>query len=208
MRKLLVFDLDGVLAKLTLGLTSLGHDMFGTQIVEDDDQPDWNFDNVMTNEQQTKVWAHIKAHPEFWGTLEPALSAYYDLEDMRHYAAPFSGFEVAYLTNRRGKGVSEVTKAWLWQYGFPYGEVACVSDKVKWLQDRRRAGRELAGVLEDAPHNLLAMWEANLPAWCFSRQYNLDLVGPRVSSVGEFLYRVSKQVPYQAAEEEMAEVGL
>lgn len=200
-KDLLVFDIDGVLAKLTLGLTTLGHDLFGTEIVEDDDQPNWSFDNVMTPDQQRRVWNEIDAHPDFWGTLD-VLAYPHDINLMHAFANGLTNFELLYLTNRSGKRVGEVTKEWLWRNGFPYGRVELVKDKTAYLIGQQRALRRVAGILEDSPRNLEEMWAAGLPAWCFARGYNEDVTGPRVGTINQFLHQVSARVAVEHKYEE------
>ena len=73
--KVVIFDLDGVLADFDQAFTRLGHYLFDTPISYTVSQPYWNFRNVMTVEQQTKVWDIIKGTAGWWVSVPSLVNA-------------------------------------------------------------------------------------------------------------------------------------
>lgn len=182
-----VWDIDGVLADLTHGLTTLAHDWWGTPIITGENQPTWSFRNAMTEEQQAACWEHIGANPSFWNDKVPSIVTPEDILSMRmlnHYA------DFIYLTNRNGNAY-EYTRLWLERNSFPAGLLAHTHDKVKWIQDNIPHTRTYA--IDDAPYNILSYKDAGIPVTIMDRPYNADISGHRVRSVQEF---VDSLLPY------------
>ena len=64
--KVVIFDLDGVLADFDQAFTAMGNHLFGTPISTTVQQPFWNFRNVMTAGEQDYVWRELKSTTDWW----------------------------------------------------------------------------------------------------------------------------------------------
>jgi hypothetical protein len=187
-----VFDIDGVLADLTHGLTKRANAKWGTPVIQGEDQPTWSFKNCLTDEQQDEIWGEIFSSPTFWEELAPICTP----SEIRLMAllGHRRDVELMYLTNRTGVEVERQTQRWLREHGFPWGELAFTRDKAAFLkgcaETKYGPGVSLRsvvlGVLEDAPANIEAMRAVGAPVYTMSRPYNLGLDGLRVSTVREF----------------------
>lgn len=78
-----------------------------------------------------------------------------------------------FFITARGYDVAENTLYWLRQYGFNYTDIlfAC-GDKVDACRFKR-----VDYMIDDAPHNLMALNKANVPYIVFDHEYNKDIYG-------------------------------
>lgn len=109
--KTIVFDVDGVLANFTKPFTTIGNELFGTPIVDCCEQPSWDFNEILTRVQQSRVWIVVRRTPEWWTSLPPLVSS-----DIFHQIESLTAFnEVYFLTNRLSdmRPSGEQTLTWL-----------------------------------------------------------------------------------------------
>ena len=175
-----IFDIDGVLADFTLGVTGLGHSLFGLPVHSSGAQREWGFGGYGTEEQRTAIWKNLTASPDFWLKL-PTLLTLGDLLAMAQLHR--RGVEFVYLSSRP-KTAAEQTEQWLRNIAVPRGRLKVVSGD-KWLEVLLLQDG-LLGVLEDDPRELLALRDCELPVFKMDWPYNRFILAPRVSSVAEF----------------------
>ena len=113
--KTIVFDVDGVLANFTRGFTQIANRMFGVPVVENDDQPSWDFKETLSAKQQDKIWEELKSIPGWAHSLE-ALIPYKTFCRINQLALKN---ELYFVTNRFSymRPPGEQTVTWLMLHG-------------------------------------------------------------------------------------------
>jgi len=189
-RKVIQWDMDGVLVDFSKGFTTLANKLFGTKIVSDETQLDWNFRFELTPEQRNQVWFELQATDRWWTDLEPLVDA-----SIRNRIQNLSlEYDCYFVTNRFSErtppGIQTVH--WLNEHGIPNARV--ILSKYKGEMAR------LLGVT----HSLEDNWDnagyiyciADSPqvkSYLLNRPYNQALRGQvpekliRLNSVSEFL---------------------
>ena len=101
----IAIDLDGVVANFVRAIDGLPANY---------EPPDWDFSDVFSREDWSKVWTRIKATENFWEKL----SVYPEnTTALRNFLTDESGHEIYYLTSRAktvGRAVSLQTDNWLY----------------------------------------------------------------------------------------------
>lgn len=186
---IVVFDIDGVLADFTYGFTALHEGRARSQGTA----RQWQFEGRVD-----PTWDLIDRSRHFWYEL-PVLATRQEREEMwalRRRA------EIVYLTRRSDKLGNDTlgqTRNWLTENGFPHGNLILAADKTPILKGY---GDNLVGIIDDKPDLLVEMLKARLPAYIRDWEYNrwtgvADLhlmAGPRVSSVGEFVWLMERKL--------------
>lgn len=193
-RPYVVYDIDGVLADLTYGLTLRAAELWpNIPVIRQESQPSWSFRNALSEDQQREIWREIDESPTFWEGLLPICSPD-DITRMRWLTR--QGYAAVYLTNRRGTRAEEQTLSWLWRYEFPHGRLILSDDKAysaAQLVREHPEGWFPAGIIEDAPSNIRTLRQAHMPVWIQDRPYNEGVPGERVRTVGDFVRAIARQ---------------
>lgn len=198
-RKVILMDLDGVLADFVEGFTRLANSLFHTQIITTPDQPSWNFRTwgLLTREQENLVWDQVKRDAGWWTRLKPLVSigtfSRIDNLQLEH--------EVVFCTNRVSAAhpPGQQTSMWLESHGV-YRPSVIVSGK------KGEIARAIGAThsIDDKIENCWAVhWISDSPqtkSYLLDRPYNRiqkrPEVGPsgvkRVLTVDEFLDEVEK----------------
>lgn len=120
MKKVVGFDIDGVLASFIPEFTELLIDttkmnFFGDWKNDPNFPPCWHFaqDAGYSNDQVDYAWELIHANSEFWCNLEP-LDGVEELNDSRIITDV--GLETYFITQRAGVHVKEQTEQWLYKH--------------------------------------------------------------------------------------------
>lgn len=80
-------------------------------------------------------------------------------------------YNIVYAT-ARSASAAEITQEWLKGNGFPDGEIIYTRDKVK-----EASNYEIAFVIDDAPHEILAYAQAGIPVLVYGTDYNRQAEG-------------------------------
>ena len=159
----IAFDLDGTLADMHAVLRPEAKRLFGAaelpspaapEATSDSDKPDTTkvMDEMhLTEQQQIKLWQHVRTIENFWGRLpemEPGIVARIAQTAMSRR------WEILFLTTRplvAGSTTQLQSQRWLEAHGFPLPSVFVV---------RRSRGKiaealELDAVVDDRPENCL-----------------------------------------------------
>jgi 5'(3')-deoxyribonucleotidase len=168
-KKIVMFDVDGVLAEFIGGFTARAARIFpGVPITYGRDQPSWNGFPGMTKPMISATWDSIRNDPAFWFDLS-SLTTYEEEDRIRILCATQ---DVYFVTARHaGPSAKQQTEMWLQdRIGLQYptvvlstkkGEVAkaigadfCIDDKasnastVAWLTEDKTKSHLL-----DRPYN-------------------------------------------------------
>lgn len=197
-QRVIMFDVDGVLADFNASFTLEGHLLFGTKIFSDAEQLDWNYEDegAMNKEQRTKAWEVVKNTPLWWFRLCPLV-----LEETFHRINGLqTRHEVLFVTNRVShcEPPGWQTKLWLKKHGIELPSVVVTKKKG---QQAEVAGADFS--LEDKIENAWAIhWISDRPqtrSYLIQRPYNQlegRHFGPRlqrVATVDEFLDIVERE---------------
>lgn len=152
----IAIDIDGVVAHFAPAFITLANAQFGLYIPQftEGEEPrewDWHRSVGLSDAQNSALWQHILATPDFWDTLEPypdsdrAVRAVGALQD--------AGAEVTFIT-ARPRTARQVTIEWLASVGFTFPQVLMVpaEQKLAVVQALR-----CDTLIEDAPLTLVAM---------------------------------------------------
>ena len=185
MKKLIGFDIDGVLADFVHPFGKLAEEMFGIRARSAGAQQQWRF-NSLTDEQERELWDRIDGDPLglFWENL-PLLVTPGELADMD--ALRSEGYMFIFVTSRHSKA-KYATERWLGDRGF-VGGLHMMKHKAPYLAELEN----LRAFIDDSPAHLNAMHETGVNAYARDWPYNREIAGtvPRVGSVGEYLYQVA-----------------
>jgi uncharacterized HAD superfamily protein len=112
--KVVMFDIDGVLADFVGAYTALAHEYYGTPIYTSLEQASWDFKQLgLTNAQKNFLWEKIKSSESWWTSLAPLLhrDTYIDIDGLQMEA------DIYFVTSRPGVNVRWQTKQWLQAQG-------------------------------------------------------------------------------------------
>ena len=193
MSKVLMFDVDGVLADFGGAFTFLANKMFGTPIRSAVNQKEWNFRSVLTNKEQSAVWHNLKNYPHWWEILAPLV----DREVMGQINSLCLTNEVYFITNRTHNltppGVQ--TQRWLQENGINH------SPRVVVTANKGEACKvmKVDYALEDNWGNACAIhWMSDTKSFLINRHYNKEARGiipegiTRVETVLEFIEAIER----------------
>ena len=192
MSKVIMFDVDGVLADFDLAFTFLANKIFGTPISCTFDQKEWNFRTILTNSQQSRVWVVVKNTPYWWENLASLV----DQKIMRQINALCLNNEVYFITARTHSwtplGVQ--TQRWLMEQGIEHPRVVVTADKGEACKILK-----VNYALEDNWGNACAIhWMSGAKSFLINRHYNEKARGiisegiTRVGTVLEFIDAIKK----------------
>lgn len=115
MKKIVSFDIDGVLAQFVPGFIKAVKKVFPDKQIPKNYQPSrWEFSDILTPEEFPSAWKEAVNTNNFWSTLEP----YEDnVESMKRFiASQHDRFDVYYITSRvdtPGDSAFSQTSKWL-----------------------------------------------------------------------------------------------
>lgn len=192
-RKVIMLDVDGVLANFTYGFSLLANEMFGFPVVHTHEQPTWNFsgEGRLTKVQESAVWTRIRQTVGWWEGLQPLVSpsVFCRISNLGgHHEVLFTTSRVSSVTPPGAE-----TKAWLHTLGVLLPSVI-VSPKKGEIA--RAVGATHS--LEDKAENAWSIhWISDIPqtaSYLINRPYNQVQTVPeigarvkRVASVEAFL---------------------
>lgn len=195
-RRLVVFDIDGILCDFALHFSTYSARFFRVKPFFTSEQT--RFKGILdqlSREEVDRVWAAVDRDPTFWSTV-PCILSQYDKRAMHMLSE--EGVEFVYLTNRwDGNRMREQTTDWLYANDIPRGTIVPQRDKAGWVAEAiANTDFEVVGVIEDAPHNITAYRKRGVAVtvrdWPFNRDVEPD--APRVSSVVEFCNEILNRI--------------
>lgn len=196
-RKIVMFDIDGVLADFVRGFTEQARKMFpAVPVTHTVDQPRWDGFPGMTKEQVDLVWKSVSNDPTFWYNLKP-LASKYTFESLNFLTGETN---VYFTTARHGLDVTQQTKDWLHEQGIYAPNVILVSRKgeiAMALQANYLIDDKAGNAVYAEYHN---KDRGDFRSYLLDRPYNqfdAEAIGSkvkRVKQVEEFLQDVWKQI--------------
>lgn len=188
-KKVVLFDIDGVLADFVEGFTSYAQGLFPeVPVTQTANQPRWDGFPGMTHEQVESVWQEVELDRLFWYDLKPLASPdeFLALNQLTLAA------QVYFTTARGGVDALHQTREWLYDQGVykpsvilvkQKGEVARALGASYMIDDKagnavyaeyHNKGQAFKSYLIDRPYN----------------QFDAQVIGSkvkRVQTVGEYL---------------------
>lgn len=187
--KVILFDMDGVLANFITAFTTLGNKLFGTPIVDNQEHPSWDFRDSLTSEQQSEIWGVLRNTANWWASLSSLVSAevFERIEDLTYW------YEVYFVTHRMHDvyfPAGEQTIRWLHDYGILHPRVIVSPNKGEIA---KAVGADYS--IEDNWENACAIhWMVKrCKSFLIERRYNeeaREIIPPgiiRVKTVEEYL---------------------
>lgn len=196
MSQKIAIDCDGVLANFTDAYAAAANKLYPGTFEEGFIPSNWNMDDRLTKEQDDKVWAAIKATPNFW----LGLNAYSDnVGSLARWLATQKGREVYIVTSRvetEGYSVAKQTQLWLRACGVSelhnYVGVLPVTDSNKKAGVYRSA--DFGYSIDDKAETVeqCDAMKADHKAYLLDRQWNQHAnVQRRVKSLDAFLKEIA-----------------
>lgn len=108
-RKVVMLDIDGVLADFVQGFRELANRRYGSAIYSTVEQRTWDFEDL-SKDQINEIWEDIKSSPRFWKDLKSLIGCQ-DFQRINNLA--YSGIECYFVTSRVGRFVKTQTEQWL-----------------------------------------------------------------------------------------------
>lgn len=186
MNKLVVFDIDGVLANYEDRLVRVLMEEFDNAALENRDKFSLE-ERFAERPDILKRAQELTADPNFYYSLEPDHDALQFVEDLVE-----EGFPVIYLSSRP-KYTENFTRRWLLKYVYGQVDVWCgVSDKAYFLSD---LGASVEFVVEDNPSQISALKHRNFPVLVWAQKWN-EGIFPRlyVRSNGDLMLWATEDV--------------
>jgi len=183
------FDIDGVLADFPSAFMYLAADLF------EDVRPlptgaltEWDF--PLPEHVLDTCWRYIDRHPVQWENVDPLVTP---AEIGMMWDAYKDGVSLQYVTSRHSQA-REATDRWLNQHNFPRSrnDLHMMPDKDGYVKKKG-----YAAFIDDSPRHIAAMRLIKVPVYVRDWAYNRDITWkdvPRVSSVGEYLYLVERDI--------------
>ena len=167
-KPVLLFDLDGVCCDLMKKWLAVYNHDYGDNLTEAD-ITSWNWDEFVKPECGKRIY-HYLNRPGFFADLEPIEGCVESLDRLERIC------ELVVVTARHPR-LQGLTRAWLDYHGVPV-------HRLHFLEGASKAPTALAEgldcMVEDAPHNALALAEAGVPVLLFGRPYNQGLAHPLI----------------------------
>lgn len=142
--KLIMFDLDGVLANFTRGFTRVLHRRYGTPVIDDTTVDRWNFWEMpilgLSKEEVRLGFQEIAEDPTFWRDLDPLNPSIMNTIDNIE--------NKVFITRRNGKDIHEQCSDWLWNNHISKPNVIVV-DYEKSKQNVLPSEQSLVAVIDD-----------------------------------------------------------
>ena len=196
--KVIMFDIDGVLADFVLGFTALAGNKFDVKPASHSETQDWHLTNLMTREQMIETLGEVSRSSDFWRNLPLARDVTPD--DLGRIQRLNELHRVYFVTSRIESGNTlQQTRWWFFQQGITPPNVIMSSKK-----------GEIARVLradysiEDKWDNAHCIhWMSDNPqtkSYLIDRPYNhvSNIVGAqrvrRISTVKQFLDDVEQGI--------------
>jgi len=166
-RRVIVHDVDGVLADFVGGFATLANSMFGSPLCKTGDPlwSHWNHPPGLNKEQVSTVWDVIKTDPRFWLNMG-RLGTDRERDRLRALA---ERHEVYFVTSRVGIAVKWQTETWLkLHYAIPNPTVILASRKAEIA-----AGLQATHAVEDKAENAMCLaWFSPAKSYLLDRPYN------------------------------------
>lgn len=190
MKKVIGFDVDGVLADFIWGFTAQGRLMFGTPVTHTNQQKAWDHFEGLGHKEVGEIWTYIKSSTNFWRLLEACVSDHVFDEIARLN----DEHDVYFITSRPGVQAKQQTEGWLSDRGIMNPTVIISSDKGYAVQ----AVKATHYIDDKAGNCVFAKYHnKHTDVFLLDRMYNRwdqTVIGSkvkRVNSVEEFLKEVT-----------------
>lgn len=184
-KKIIQFDVDGVLADFILAFTMRGNEMYGTPISQSNDQPYWDGFPGMTKKHISGVWDSINNDDGFWSSMRCLVS----IPTMLRINALVTQHDVYFVTARRTRNAKRRTQGWLEHHGI-YNPTVIISP----AKGEVARALEVTHAIDDKAGNAICVQHlSEAQSYIIDRKYNQfphDTVGTkvkRVKTVEEFL---------------------
>lgn len=167
-KKVLCFDLDGVLVDFNTGFAKLLKKI-NPQVQLDFMSTEfpvcwgWPQHYGYSPEDEEKAWIEAENSGMFWQFLHPYSTAHRDLELLNSLR---DKHDIYFLTTRGGNTAKQESEAWLERYGFKSPTVVISGKKGEFCE---AVGADI--LVDDKPGNLITQWTA-LQTALVRRPYN------------------------------------
>ena len=196
--KVIMFDIDGVLADFVKGYLDLARELFPhAPEIDTRANPTWSFDGYLSRWEQTKVWEVVERSVSFWLDISPLVGA----ATFDEISRVCRRHTVYFVTDRRGVRVQQQTEKWLEYYGIlnPHvilskrkGDVARAVGATHAIDDKW-CNAHCIHWISDAPQTQVFL---------LNRPYNQVATTPQVGAAGvtriyrvrEFLHAIETEV--------------
>lgn len=189
--KVVMVDIDGVLADFIWSFTSLLANLFGGRPYHTWEQWDWGTINGFTREQVSEAWDTVRGSRSFWVGVPDLLSSdgVPEVEGVRLlWREAVKGHIDLYLvTSRVGSTAKAQTEMWLRERNIYHPTVI-----VSGLKGFVARGVGATAAIDDSPAQLRSIYEhspktvVSVRDWAYNRCVE-GYVGTRVGSVQEFV---------------------
>lgn len=196
-RRIIGFDMDGVLSDFNSVALSLLYEMFGCGPHSPESVTSWDYYKCLpdvTASMQTKLFERIANTPEFWYSLPPVSA-----ESIEWTRALANTYDVYIITARRYSSFNDSSRystlgqtvRWCQKYSIPIMGAILVDDFDDSAKVPAVKGLNIQYFLDDNPRFFVTLLENGIGAYLMNRPYNNFLGNEkRVSSVKEFCERI------------------
>ena len=192
-RKVVQFDIDGVLCNWHLPFTTKGNELFGTEIQQPWEVREWLPLSNMTETQYHEVWRWINQNDyDFWASCPPLLER--SIYNRINYLSA-EKVDIYFVTARHTPNAKAATEVWLLSQGISMPTVILCEHKA-WVAELLKAEYAIEDNAENASQ-IATVGSGATKSYLIDRKYNRKEVDPavrRIEVVSEFLDAIEGKV--------------